>query len=151
MRRIITGQDQRVGPWVSKRIGGTYNGEGRTIGLEEDGELIAGVMVDAWNGASACMHVAGDGNWLNREFLFACFDYVFNQLGLNVVIGVVPGDNDKALRFDKHLGFREVARIPEGHPRGDLVILTMRKEECRFLGKDYGKSARREELAAAFA
>lgn len=145
---IVTRQDKRVGNWVCARTGGCYT-EGATIGLERDGELIAGVIVDNWNGASAQMHVAGEGNWLNREFLFVCFDYVFRQLSLNVVIGVVPSVNAKALRFDKHLGFREVLRIPNGHPAGDLVILTMRKEDCRYLGVEHGKQIRT--IAAACA
>lgn len=117
------------------------------MGLEEDGEIVAGVIVDDWNGASARMHVAGEGNWLNREFLFFCFDYVFRQLKLNVVIGVVAGDNAKALRFDEHLGFKELTRIPKGHPAGDLVILTMTKEDCRYVEKPNGW----KELAAACA
>lgn len=146
MKRVITHQDKLVGPWVCSRAGGTYT-EGATLGLEKDGALIAGVIVDGWNGASARMHVAGEGNWLNREFLFACFDYVFRQLDLNVVIGTVASDNAKALRFDKHLGFREVTRIPKGHPKGDLVILTMRKEDCRFLRKVHGLKYRIAEKA----
>lgn len=146
MKRIVTGHDERVGSWVCSRTGGVYT-DGATLGLEEDGKLVAGVIVDGWNGASARMHVAGDGNWLNREFLFACFDYVFRQLNLNVVIGIVPSDNAKALRFDKHLGFKELARIPKGHPAGDLVILTLRKEDCRYVGEHRGI----EKLAAACA
>lgn len=146
MKRIVTGEDERVGTWVCAKTGGCYT-EGATIGLEQDGELVAGVIVDNWNGASAQMHVAGEGNWLNREFLLFCFDYVFRQLNLNVVIGVVSSDNAKALRFDRHLGFKEIAKIPKGHPAGDLVILTMTKEDCRYAGVNYGI----EKLSAACA
>lgn len=133
---IITGQDKRVGTWVCSRAGGTYT-NGVTIGLERNGELVAGVVVDNWNGASAQMHVAIDKK-LNRESLFACFDYVFRHLNLNVVIGMVASSNEKALRFDKNLGFKEITRIPKGHPKGDLVILTMSKEDCRYLEARHG-------------
>lgn len=146
MKRIITNDDRRVGEWVCERTGGSYT-EGVAIGLENNGELVAGVIVDDYNGASARMHVAGEGQWLTREFLFVCFDYVFRQLNLNVVIGVVSSANAQALRFDKHLGFNELARIPKGHPAGDLVILTMTKEDCRYAGVDYGI----EKLSAACA
>lgn len=145
MKRIVLHEDKRVGPWVCQRTGGIFT-EGVTFGLESDGKLIAGVIVDEWNGASARMHVAGEGNWVNMEFLFVCFDYVFRQLDLNVVIGVVSSENAKALKFDKHLGFKELTRIPKGHPAGDLVILTMSKEDCRYVKR---MTNGKQELAAA--
>lgn len=131
---IVVGQDKRVGDWVCARTGGSGFVEGVAIGWERDGQLIAGVLVDHYNGASACLHVAGDGKkWLTREFLHFVFGYVFEQLKLHVVIGLVPSWNTQALRFDLHLGFVEQCRIPAATPGGDLVILTMAREQCRWL------------------
>ena len=111
MIRIVTNEDVRVGTWVCERTHGTYV-EGTAIGLERDGELIAGVLYDHYNGASMAMHVAAEGKqWLNREYLWFCFYYPFEQVKVKKVIGIVPSTNAQALRFDKHLGFREEARI----------------------------------------
>lgn len=146
---IVVGQDQRVGDWVSRRTGGSGFVEGAAIGYERDGELVAGVIVDHFNGASACLHVAGTGKyWLTREYLRFVFGYVFEQLRLNVVIGLVPSWNTQALRFDLHLGFVEKCRIPGAVPRGDLVVLTMTREQCRWLrGSAYGQQ--KQSAAAA--
>jgi len=46
---------------------------------------------------------------------------------------LVDSTNEKALRFDKKLGFVEEARISNAARAGDLVILTMTKEQCRWL------------------
>jgi len=132
---------------VCERTHGTYV-EGTAIGLERDGELIAGVLYDHYNGASMAMHVAAEGKqWLNREYLWFCFYYPFEQVKVKKVIGIVPSTNTQALRFDKHLGFREEARIVGAAPGGDLVFLTMTRDECRYLERDHGK----QKLAAACA
>jgi hypothetical protein len=130
-RRLVYGDDERVGRWIAERTDGEYRPGAKCIGLERRGELIAGCMVDWFNGASCYMHIAAEGrHWLNRDFLWHCFHYVFHQIGARVAIGLVPSNNAAALRFDKHLGFTELARIPGGHPDGDLVVLTITKEQA---------------------
>ena len=136
-KRTIVGQKERVAAWVASRLGeGTAWGVYEAIGLEQDGELIAGVVFDGCVPQARCnMHVAGDGKrWLNREFLWFCFYYAFEQLGCNVVVGLVDADNEDALRFDKHLGFEETCRIEGGAGDCDLIVLTMQRRTCRWLG-----------------
>lgn len=134
MRRIVDDEHERVGRWMAERGGGDWRDGAKCIGLERDGRLIAGVLCDWHNGASVYMHVAGEGKrWLDREFLWFCFFYVFEQLKCRVVIGLVAGDNREAQRFDEHLGFKLTARIPDAHPSGELLVYTMRKEDCRWL------------------
>lgn len=131
---IVTGE--HVCAWVAERTGGQYfNGSGTGIGLEKDGVLVAGVLYDSWTGRSMQMHVASDGSrkWLNREYLKACFDYPFNHLKLNKVIGIVDSTNADALRFDHHLGFVTEAVIKDAGKYGDLHILSMTRQQCRFL------------------
>lgn len=143
-KQILIGQDDYVGKWVCLRAGGQYSG-GTTVGLTElrgaFPSLIAGVMYDQFNGASICMHVAAEPGkrWMTREYLWFCFYYPFVQLGVQKIIGLVPAANEIALRFDKHLGFEEEHRIRDAHPRGDLVILSMTREQCRFLEIRNGK------------
>jgi len=37
------------------------------------------------------------------------------------------------------MGFAEEARLKDADPHGDIILLTMRKKDCRFLGERYGK------------
>ena len=132
---IVMREPDRVGRWVCERTGGVWSPvDAWAIGLERDGQLVAGVVVDGWNGASLCMHVAGEGKqWLNRGFLRFCFQYVFERMGARVVIGLVPETNYAARRFDEHLGFRLHTAIPDACPGGALLVYVMRREECRWL------------------
>jgi RimJ/RimL family protein N-acetyltransferase len=133
--QIVWDQPERVGRWVCERTNGTYDPCSQAIGLERDGSLIAGVLFDHYNGRSIAMHVAGEGNWLNRSFLRACFGYVFRQLRVNKVIGLVDSGNESARRFDEHLGFRLEATITGAGMTGDLLIYTMTADDCRWLGE----------------
>ena len=106
----------------------------KAIGRIEDGKILCAVGYDCFNGASCQMHVAGEGkNWINREILKAAFDYPFNQLGLQMVIGPVPSGNTDAIKLDLHLGFKLLCDIPGAHPDGSLLIMGMYKHECRWI------------------
>lgn len=69
-----------------------------------------------------------------RKLLKAAFDYPFNQLNLKTVLGIVNSKNDQAMKFDRHLGFKELMRLEGQHDDGgDLVVLAMDKDDCRWL------------------
>lgn len=139
--RIVTRENDYVGPWIEEHGGGHYKASAQCIGLEKNGKLVAGVLYGGHNGASIYMHVAASGtNWLTRDFLWVCFDYPFVQLECKVIIGLVAEKNLKARKFDEHLGFKLTSRIPEGHPEGNLLIYTMRKQDCRFLKENRGQA-----------
>lgn len=118
---------------------------GVVISPSDDLRLIAhadakGIIdaVVAYNGFTyriCSMHVVGEGSrWIDRQLLRTCFDYVFNHCKCVVVYGHVASNNEKALRLDAHLGFKEVYRIKDAVEDGiDLVILEMRREDCRWL------------------
>lgn len=146
MKQLVIGQDEVVGPWVSWLTGGMWTPQrGTTIGLAEDGKLIAGVLYEDFNKTNIAAHIAGlpDKKWMCRMFLWAMFDYPFNQLKVKRITGVVAASNLAARRFDEHLGFTLEATLKDAHPDGDLLIYCMRREQCRWLslGKRYEQSS----------
>lgn len=102
--------------------------------LNVKGEITGVVGYNGFCGKTCMIHVAGDGNWASKMLLWAAFDYPFNQAGMVQLIAPVPGNNAKALKLDYHLGFKDLHVIKDGWDIGvDLKILTMAKEECRWL------------------
>ena len=102
--------------------------------LNAAGKLIAVVGYNGFSGRMCCMHVAGDGNWINRELLFMAFHYPFVQADMVELTALVAGDNARALRLDKRLGFTERYIIPDGWcPLVDLHVLSMRRQDCRWI------------------
>lgn len=135
MKKAIYGEDLKVSKWVGERIDEDDFGPCTSIGLEKDGELVAGVVFNWYTGPSICMHVAGTGrDWLTRDFLYRCFAYPFIQLECNRVTGLVRIDNFAAQKFDEHLGFVREGVIRKGATDGtDFILYGMLKEECRWL------------------
>lgn len=106
------------------------------IGLERDGELVAGVLYEGFNGRNVWMHVAGEpgGRWMTKSLLRTAFDYPFNQMGVERISGYVNASNHAARRLDEHLGFREEATLHGAAPDGgDVLIYVMRREDCRYV------------------
>jgi len=155
VKQLLLGYDDIVGTWVSNRTGGSWHkGQGTAVGLlNQSGLLIAGVIFDSWNGKSLCMHVAAEpgARWLNREFLWFCFAYPFDQLKVSKVLGPVGAGNLTARKFDEHLGFVLEATLKDAHPDGDLLVYSMTREQCRWLNRPLKKVAhgKAESTAAA--
>ena len=104
------------------------------IGQEIDGEVKAVVAFDNILDKSCMMHTAAIvPNWISKDLLWACFDYPFNILKVKVILASVASTNKEALKLDRHLGFVDKAYIEDAHLDGDLVILAMRRENCRWL------------------
>lgn len=131
--RIIDNQHARVGRWVIERIGGIFHKQGSAaIGLEHEGKLIAGVLFDGYSERAVNIHLACDKP-LTREFIWFCFYYAFEQLRVKKLLGMVESTNEKALRLNKKLGFVHEHTIKDGSKSGDMVILSMTREQCKWL------------------
>jgi hypothetical protein len=127
-------------------------GRGSIIGLWDDVRCVplAAVLYDSYNGASIVGHLVGVGKkWMNREFLWFSFYYPFEQLGVKKIIGPVPSDNLIAQRLDEHLGFRLEATLKDAAPKGDLLIYTMTKDQCKWLSLRDLQSEQTRSTAAA--
>jgi RimJ/RimL family protein N-acetyltransferase len=132
---MIVFNNAGLGRVLAENAGTSYNAEVDTcIARVEDGELWGGVVYQNFTGASIAVHVASFRvNWINKDMLWVCFHYPFVQLGVKKMFGQVPASNCNALEFDLKLGFKEEARIKDVFPDGDLIVVSMRREDCRWL------------------
>jgi RimJ/RimL family protein N-acetyltransferase len=106
------------------------------IGLERDGELIAGIIYEGYNQQSIWAHIAAEpgSQWLNKEYLRFCTLYAFEYCKVQMILGYMDAANTQALRFARHLGFKEEARISKAaQGGGDILIMKMRPEDCRYM------------------
>jgi L-amino acid N-acyltransferase YncA len=142
---IVAGPE--VGHWVTSRIGGFFDPVCMSaIGWQSDGRLTAGAAYRDWNGVSIEGQIAADKP-LTRGLLFAIFDYPFRQLGARKIIATTSADHIRSIRLLRRLGFLEEACLRDAAPGGDLIICTMRQEDCRFLGGIYGQEGIRSPAA----
>lgn len=127
-----------VGPWVADRINGQFWAENSAaIGLYR-GKLVAGVIYENYNLASVVCHIAVEGA-LTPTYLAAIFDYPFNVLGVRKIVVPVAESNLQSIDFVSKLGFTKEAQLLDAHPDGSLLLFTMNREQCKFIGERYGK------------
>ena len=108
------------------------------VGIDlEKNETVAACVMDSWTDNSCLAHLMITTPMVFRhDFLQECADYFFNVAKLKYVFGLVPGDNHKALKLNKRLGFKEKSRLKDAWADGvDYVLLELTKETCTMLPK----------------
>lgn len=117
-----------------------FFGLGRTEGMKgicqlKDGEVIAAVVYDDFNGSNIFMHCAArpGKRWLNRWFLHEAFKFPFETLGARRITLWIEASNAASKRFAEHLGFTREAML-EGAAKdgGWVMIYRMMRGECRY-------------------
>ena len=138
MAQLVFDQSARVGEWVAERVDqrGSW-GDFYAMGIEQDGQIVAGVVINNYNGANATCHIAIDKRTKKLVVLFqhVC-NYAFNYAKLKRLTGMVPTNEPHIIAFDKHLGFEEEFVMKDGAPGADMMVLVMRPETCRWLRKE---------------
>lgn len=129
---IVRGHD--VCAWVAAQGGGEYFGGGVGFGIEKDSRIVCGVLFENYTGQSLQIHVGLEpGQRMSRDWLLELFGYAFNIAKVKKIVGVIDSENSACLKFTRHIGFRDEAVIKDAGPRGDFCILTMTRQQCRFL------------------
>jgi hypothetical protein len=102
---------------------------------ERDGKIVGVVMFDNWSYSAAQVHIKIEDPLVFKHGMhYEVCRYVFLHAGREQMIGLVPANNKKALKLDKHFGFKEIFRLEDGYKVGeDMVIMRMTKDECQYL------------------
>lgn len=127
-----------LGPWLWEATGATVwtpVGKSAMGHIAPDGDIKWAAVFDNYHeGGSIHIHIAvSDRKYVTRRAIQAVFEYPFIQLGVKKLIGVVNSENAAALTFDLRLGFEIEAVIEDAYERGDMYILSMTPEQCRWI------------------
>jgi hypothetical protein len=135
MAKQLRINDPAAGPWIMSRLDSVFSPDRAVTIANFDGDqVLGGFVLENYTGASMLVHMAGSGpGWCSRELLAVTFDYAFNQVGVTCLLAPVSSGNAAAMSQDLRGGFRVAARVPDIYPDGDLVLLQMRREDCRWL------------------
>lgn len=130
--------------WIRARARPVRCEDSQGIVAYDDTQKIAACCVmDSFNTDSCNVHFAIDRPMVIKYgFLHEIARHVFITCNRQRMFGMVPANNEKALRLDQHIGFREVARVPDGYATGvDYVVLRMDRDTCRWLAPVAQKEA----------
>ena len=112
------------------------------VAYNADG-IQAMAVFDTWTTDSCCVHLCiVNPLVLRRGFFTEVANHLFNTCGRARIFGLVPSNNKKAIKLNTHIGWEEVARIPDGVCTGvDTIIVRMEREDCRWLSKEIREAA----------
>ena len=105
------------------------------VAKDEEGEIQAMCMADTFSVDACCVHLAIDNPYvLKYGFFQEVAQLLFIQKKRERLFGLVPDNNEKAIKLDKHIGFKEVTRIPDALMDGiGYIVMRMDKNDCRWL------------------
>jgi RimJ/RimL family protein N-acetyltransferase len=119
--------------WIVRRGDCFAPGYGATgLGWVQGGKIVAGVMYEEFTEASIHATIVVEEP-MTKGFVHKIFDYPFNQLGVDKIIVQANTSNAESVNLAKRLGFTEEGMIKGAYLDGDRIILTMTKDECRWL------------------
>jgi hypothetical protein len=156
MRTTLVADLQRVWSLVNAMTGVPMSSTAKGIGLERDGEIVAGTLFVDWNGSTNIWMHGGKrpGVFLPRSFWRCVFAYPFDEVGVRRVSAWVDSSNMAARRLNEHLGFSYEAVLRDaGADGGPAFIMVMRREDCRPLtrwgrGNDASTAGSKEDRSA---
>jgi hypothetical protein len=127
--------EQAEWDWVYSRARPIQCADSQGIVSYDERGIQAVAVIDGINSDSCNVHLAIDNPLVIRAgFIHEVCRHIFETLGKARFFGLVPANNEKALKFDKHIGLTEVSRIPDGYATGvDYIVLRMDKEDCRWI------------------
>lgn len=132
---IIVNQPERCGKWLANKQNVEYaKDESSTyIGLERKGKMQVVFMYNNLiENGSVHLHIAIEGQ-ANKHIRWYAFHYPFIELNVKKIIAPIQSNNLKCIKFALNAGFICEHIIKNAGSNSDLWLLTMTKEQCRFL------------------
>jgi len=138
---LLYGQDARVARWVLEHAphgDGPWLGHYIAVGVEDEGELIAGWVFNEYRGHSIhCSMASTSPRWCSRRTLEALFSYPFVQLKCKRLTAYTGKSMANVRAFLTRLGFAQEGIMRSGYVDDDCVIYGLLREECRWVNRTF--------------
>jgi len=141
MRTIINdrARDEEVCRWVSEKVETAYEAGNQGIAVELDGRLVAGVLLNDFNGENVFAHLRVDTPiGMTRPFLNEVFDYVFHRIGAKRMTAPCVQTSQKAMWLLLRMGFQCEAILRDFCKSGHLYFMVMWPDKCKYLENNHG-------------
>lgn len=144
--RLVFGDDARVAAWVVRRIPYVPAfGPCVAIGIADGNRPVAGVVYSMWNEQFGTMQIscaADDPRWAQRGVIRACLHYPFEQQGVRKLWSIIASGNERSLRFNKGLGFKQEAILSHQYGKEHGIVTRMFDRDYRRLYSHVDEASR---------
>lgn len=126
---IVTGE--RVARFVGERCETIIYPPFTAMGIEKDGEIVAGCIFNCFTGNDLSVTVAGERKAFTRTFIRAVGRYVFGQLGCLRM--TITTEQDHVIDIARRLGAQTDGRKRNHFGKGrDGIVLGLLQEDWKF-------------------
>jgi|TARA_R110001606_G_scaffold186476_2_gene334014 hypothetical protein len=118
--------------WAKNRTRAIICEDTQGIIAYDNQKFAACALFDSFTVESCNVHLAIINPFVLRHgFLNAVCDHVFDVCKRERIFGLVPSDNRKALKFNKHIGMTEMHTIKDAIKKDvHYVVMQMNKKDC---------------------
>lgn len=158
--KVVYGRDLEIATWVGERIAADFNTrfdakgnrQFHAIGVEHGNKIIAGVVYHNYYHEVRAIEISMASDtptWAKPEIIGELLYYPFITLNCQRISTLTPAKNQKALKFNYHLGFTKEGLIRRGDLTDDIVLNGMLIEEADRWLTAYRKKASIDTLPSA--
>jgi RimJ/RimL family protein N-acetyltransferase len=139
--RVLYGHDANIAAWVQARIPNiTSFGQCSALGvISGDGKPLAGIVFHDYQPAYGTIQIsmaAESPRWASRRIIGEILSYPFKQLGVRKIWTATPLKNERAIRFNKGIGFKQEAVLANQFGDDHAVICRMFKKQFEQIYKE---------------
>ena len=129
--------------WVYERAHPLQCKDSQGIVAYDERGIQAVCVADSFTVDACSVHIAIDSPFVIRAGFFnEVARHLFIQCNRGRIFGLVPSNNEKAIKLDTHMGFREVSRIPDAYAEGvDYIVMRMDRATSPWLTEDMREAA----------
>lgn len=144
---IADDQTMAIQNWVAHAIphvGPQGFGPAQAMGVVSDREeLQAGVVFHDYQPEYGTMQVsvaASTPMWAKPDHIKAIMAYPFEQIGVYKLWSAIPHTNERAIKFNKHIGFKQEAVLAHhfGHKVHAVITRLYQPDYRRLYGDNHG-------------
>jgi RimJ/RimL family protein N-acetyltransferase len=103
------------------------------LGVWDGENILAAMVVYGYSRRKGQCHiamVADTPKWASKSVISALLKYPFEQLGCRRVTTYTASKNERALRFNRGMGFKQEGLMRHAYGEDDCVIMGLLKEEA---------------------
>lgn len=121
--------------WLQSRTHTIFCADTQGLVAYDERGIQAMAVFDSWTVDACSVHLAiANPMAIRSGLLNEIGRHLFIENNRKRIFGLVPDNNDKALKLDTHIGMRIVAHIPDALSEGvGYHVMRMDKEDCRWI------------------
>lgn len=106
-------------------------------------DILAVAVFDSFTVDGCSVHFAIENPMvIRRGFLSEIAYHAYVVLDRSRLFGLVPDNNERAIKLDRHIGFKEIARVPRAISKDvGYIVMELEKKDCRFLPEELREAA----------